>query len=126
MYHLQRGKVNYVDSTQNLQSATTLCHGITLYIVKIKLPPKNLKLFHFPILIIFVFVIGCATSRSISTHSRAGDSVKQLDIGVILSISRISTSTPLRSKTFSRAGRGAAIGMDEDFREFSGFGLRGI
>lgn len=68
------------------RSATTLCHGITLYIVKNKLPSKNLKLFHLPILIMFVLLVGCATTRSISIHSRAGDNIEQSDVGVILSL----------------------------------------
>jgi len=34
----------------------------------------------------FVLLVGCATIRSISTHFPAGDSIKQSDIGVILSL----------------------------------------
>ena len=48
--------------------------------------PKNLKLFHLPILIMFVLLVGCATIRSISTHSPALHNIEQSDVGVILSL----------------------------------------
>src|SRR5262245_22942031 len=34
----------------------------------------------------FVLIVGCATIRPISTHSRAGDNIEQSDVGVILSL----------------------------------------
>src|SRR5262249_8093952 len=57
-----------------------------IYRLKNNLMPKNLKLFHLPILIMFVLLVGCATSRSISTHSPARDNIEQSDVGVILSL----------------------------------------
>ena len=48
--------------------------------------PKNLKLLHLSILIMFVLLVGCAIIRSIFTHSPAGDNIEQSDIGTILSL----------------------------------------
>jgi hypothetical protein len=38
------------------------------------------------VLILFVFLVGCANTRPISIHSRASDDIEQPDIGVILSL----------------------------------------
>ena len=62
------------------------CCTIALYIVETKLRPRDLKPLRATVLILFVFLVGCASTRSASIQSRASDYGGQLDIGIILSL----------------------------------------
>ncbi len=67
-------------------SVATLCCEIALYIVETKFLPRNLKPLRVAVFILFVFLVGCASTRPTSTQSRASDDTGQPDIGVILSL----------------------------------------
>lgn len=63
-----------------------LCREIALYIVKTKLLPKDLKPLRAGLFILFVLLVGCASTHQTFTQSPAGDDSGQPDIGVILSL----------------------------------------
>jgi sphingomyelin phosphodiesterase acid-like 3 len=48
--------------------------------------PKDLKPLRVAVFILFVFLVGCASTRPTSTQSRASDDIEQPDFGVILSL----------------------------------------
>ena len=60
--------------------------GESLYISEIQLLPQDLKPLRVRVLILFVFLVGCASARPISIQSRASDGSGQPDIGVFLSV----------------------------------------
>jgi sphingomyelin phosphodiesterase acid-like 3 len=60
--------------------------GESLYIIEIQLLPQDLKPLRVRVLILFVFLVGCASARPISIQSRASDDISQPDVGVILSL----------------------------------------
>ena len=67
-------------------SVAIFCRGIALYIVETKMLSKELKPLRAAVFILFVLLVGCASTRQTFTQSLTGDDSGQPDIGVILSL----------------------------------------
>lgn len=60
--------------------------GESLYIGETQLMPQDLMPLRVRVLILLIFLVGCASARSTSSQSRTSDDIDQSDVGVILSL----------------------------------------
>jgi hypothetical protein len=105
------------DPTLASISVAILCREIALYILlKPKLLAKDLKPLRAAVFIVFVFLMGCASTRQTSTPSHVSNVSGEPDIGVILSLadfhfdrSMIRNSFASLSSRHRRNGRGSSM-----------------